>query len=341
MRACYAEKPMIQRALLKKFPILATPIQPFVIMKPIYLLWALFLGTSSAHAQSEYASADAAARRIGKEKFDTPAALAKELCKDLPEELQKARAIFTWVAENVRYDLSMVGQEGPDARTTAEYESKRIKAAYRRCRGVCMDFALLYREMALAVGLECVYISGNCKSSVLGGWSSHAWNAVKIGGKWQLVDATWGSGHSEDNKYYRHFQPGYFCTEPRLFLLDHFPEEEKWQLLETPIGKSAFKKQIAIDYGDPANGILDAEPFGPLHKNADGKITLRLKVDQPAQVYRLVMNGRDLPFEYTTDKGWLQFVFKPNAGRQLQVWAGKKNKDGTNTTLFGIFPVGE
>lgn len=310
-------------------------------MKPIYLLFALLFWASNTRAQSEYAAADAAARGIAKVQFQTPADLAKAVCKDLPTDKEKARALFTWLSLNLHYDLSMVGKDGPEARTQADYEAKRVVAAFRRRKGVCMDFALLYREMAQAAGLECAYITGHSKGSVLGGWATHAWNAVKIDGQWQLLDATWGSGHVEEDKFYRNFQPGYFFTTPRLFILDHFPDDSKWQLLETPLDKNAFKKQVAIDYGNPEKGIFDAEPLGPLSKDANGKIKLRLKVGTPAQVYRLVMNGRDIPFEYTAEKEWVQLVFKPNAARSLQVWAGEQSKKSIQTTLVGVFPVGE
>ena len=204
-----------------------------------------------------------------------------------------------------------------------------------------MDYTLLYKRMADVVGLECAYIGGHSKSSVLGGWGGHAWNAVKIDGKWELLDVTWGSGHGDgDGKFRQVFRPGYFCTPPRLFALDHFPDDARWQLLDAPIGKKEFKNQPAFSYGDPENGILDTEPFGlPLATGADGKVELRLKFQRMPSVILLKMGERMIESEQTEKDGWLTLRFVPADGRQLQVWAGERMQKGVRTTLIGVFPI--
>lgn len=302
----------------------------------ILLFWAI-----STPAQSEFATLDAFARTLKKSEFPSPELLAQALCKDLKSDREKARVIFTWIAENIRYDLDAMGKEGPKADSPEAYEAKRVSAVFKKQRGVCMDYALLYKEMAEAVGLECAFITGNSKGSLLGGLGDHAWNAVKINGQWNLLDATWGAGQIVNNKQFRKtFQPGYFFTSPRLFALDHFPEEAKWQMLDSPLSKEAFKKQSNFTYGDPAKDLLDMEPFGaPLSKDKQGKITLRLKMKSPLSVFELVMNGRALKYERSEKEGWVILTFKPNNGRELQLWGGTESKNEVRTTLLGIFPV--
>jgi len=284
---------------------------------------------------------DALARNTRKSDFPNPEALANALCKDLKNDREKARVLFTWVAENIRYDFKAVGRAGPEADSRKEYEDKLVKQVYRKGRGICMDYALLYKKMAEAVGLECAFIEGNSKGSLLGGWESHAWNAVNIKGKWELLDVTWGSGYSDDNGQFQQvFQPGFFFTPPRIFALNHFPEDDKWQLLEPPIDKNKFKKQSAFSYGDQVKGIADAEPFGiPLAKGADGKVELRLKMQQPPTVIKLTMGNRDLKFERLEKDGWLTLRFVPTNGRELQVWGGEKHRKGISATLIGVFPM--
>ena len=204
-----------------------------------------------------------------------------------------------------------------------------------------MGYALLYKKMADAIGLECVFIEGNSKGSVFGGWESHAWNAVKINDKWELLDVTWAAGFTDENeKFHQVFQPGFFLTLPRIFALNHFPEDEKWQLLNPPIGKNEFKKQSAFSYADPVNGIADTEPFGiPLTKGVDGKVELRLKMQQAPSVVQLIMGNRDLKFERFEKDGWLTLRFVPTNGPELQVWGGERNRNRVTTTLIGVFPV--
>jgi hypothetical protein len=305
-----------------------------------FTLLLLFIGLAM-QAQAEFASVDAIARSTRKSEYAIPENLAKALCKTLKTDREKARVLFTWVALNIRYDLNAVGKEGPDADSQEEYEAKRVTQAYRKGRGVCMDYALLYKQMADAVGLECAFVTGHSKGSVRGGWGDHAWNAVKINGKWELLDATWGSGHvKDDGKFHAIFQAGYFFTPPRIFALDHFPEEEKWQCLDTPISKNTFKTQAAFSYGDLEHDILDAKPFGaPLTKGADGRIEIQLKMQDAPGVFQLKMGGRELKFERSDKDGWTSLRFSPGNGKELQIWGGERTKKAIFTTLLGIFPV--
>lgn len=302
----------------------------------LFLLWGM-----NAQTQTDFKEVDAIARGVKKGAYSNPGELARVLCKDLKTDAEKARVLFTWVALNMRYDLDAVGKEGPRANSEAEYHDKRVKIAFRKSQGVCMDYTLLYQQMAKAVGLECAFILGNSKGSLLGGWESHAWNAVKIEGQWKLLDVTWGAGYvDEQQKFKQLFQPGYFFTDPRVFALDHFPEEASWQLLDNPIPKSRFKNQAVFHYGNPDQDIQDTEPFGiPLSKGTDGKVFLQLKIKQPPAVLKLEMGGRNLPFERSDKDGWTDLRFVPSGTRPLYLWGGEKRKNRVFATLLGVFPM--
>ena len=84
--------------------------------------------------------------------------------------------------------------------------------------------------------------------------TDHAWNAVKINGKWYLIDSTWGAGHLNDNNEYEAvFTEFYFLPEPEMFILSHYPYEncsiedsEKWQLLNRPVSLEEFNRSLMI-----------------------------------------------------------------------------------------------
>ena len=301
----------------------------------------LIFWTLTSFAQNEFEKVDNWARSVEKRDFSSPELLAQHLCKDLKTEREKARVLFTWLAENMRYDLAGKGKEGPDARSQTEYNEKRAKIAYRTGKGICMDYALLYQKMAQAVGLECAFITGNSKGSLHGsGNATHAWNAVKINGKWALLDPTWGAGKTVNNKFRQVFQPGYFCTEPRLFALDHWPDDSKWQFLDQPMDKAAFKAQATFDYGDPETELLDTEPFAvPLSKGKDGFVELRIKMKNSPSVIELQMNHQTLKFERSEKDGWIILRFRPNAGRELELWTGAEDRGSIRTSLVGVFPI--
>ena len=71
------------------------------------------------------------------------------------------------------------------------------------------------------------------------------WNAVFVDGSWRLLDPFWGScvknqeGHVTSNT-----SDWFLFTEPKQFLYSHLPEKPEWQLVEQPISKHEFEKQV-------------------------------------------------------------------------------------------------
>lgn len=315
------------------------PIQFF--MKQIFIVLHLTFLALAAQGQAEFAAVDARARSFQKSSYKTPEALAVALCKDLKSDSEKARAIFTWIATNVRYK----SVNDPSADSQKEYGEKLALQAFRGGKGVCMHYAYLYKTMAEAVGLECVFIGGKSRRDVRGSGGSHAWNAVKIKGQWALLDVTWGASF-QDNKgvFQQVFRPGYFGTNPRIFIQNHIPDEAKWQLLDPPLDKSQIQQYPVFDYGDLQHDIQDAEPFGtPLKKGSDGYITLKIKLQDPAPVIQLEHKGRKIASTRTDQNGWVSLRFKPQGLQEVEVWGGKqvqeKGKSLVRTNLMGVFPV--
>src|SRR4029077_3289564 len=71
---------------------------------------------------------------------------------------------------------------------------------------------------------------------------SHAWNAVKIDGHWQLVDTTWGAGALLGKEFKKKYNEYYFLTPPEQLVLTHLPNDPQWQLSETPVQPEEFEK---------------------------------------------------------------------------------------------------
>ena len=309
-------------------------------MKKYPLVFLYGLCVLGLAAQTDDKALDAKALLVRKNGFKNPEDLANALCKNLHTEREKARVLFTWLAHNMRYNYA----ETPritQAVSQAAFENQRIQKAYRSGKGICMDYALLYQKMAQTVGLECEYVRGHSKSTLHGGWNKHAWNAVKLDGKWALIDPTWGSGYSESpQKFTQIFQPGYFDTAPRVFALDHFPEEPTWQLLENPLSQKQFQAQSNFAYGDLLHGIQDVSPFViSLPKNEAGQVILRLRIPFPPPVIILQTGARSIPFERQDQDGWVTLQWKYERGAKVEVWGGEKRKNEVNTQLMGVFSV--
>lgn len=172
--------------------------------------------------------------------------LAAYLTEDARTDRQKARAIYRWIAENIEYDVKGLFK-GDRVDSTAEGVLKSRSS-------LCGGYSNLYERLANLSGLEAVTISGYSKGY---GYSpgmhftepaDHAWNAVKIEGKWHLIDSTWGAGKvDKDGKYNKEFDDYYFLTSPEKFIFDHLPEDPHWQLLDEPISKEEFEDLVCLE----------------------------------------------------------------------------------------------
>ncbi len=166
--------------------------------------------------------------------------LAAYLTSTAKDDREKARAIFRWVAANIDYDVRGFN--------TARYGDLSPDGVLRRRTAVCEGYANLFDSLAKAAGLQAVTVSGYAKGmgyragDLFTGRPDHAWNAVKLNGRWALIDCTWGAGlFIEGTGYRRKFDPYFFCTPPEQFLYTHFPEDDRWQLVEAPISLAEFE----------------------------------------------------------------------------------------------------
>jgi transglutaminase/protease-like cytokinesis protein 3 len=169
--------------------------------------------------------------------------LARCLTEHAAGDRQKAWAIYRWIALNISYDMEAYrdGVAGP---------AEDPETVLRRHAAVCEGFSDLFVTLARSSGLEAATISGHAKGlgyqagdSFEGLPDNHAWNAVTIDGRWQLLDCTWGAGAVDaDGAYRQRFEPYYFLPPPEEFLLTHLPSDPKWQLVEPSIRLTQFEK---------------------------------------------------------------------------------------------------
>ncbi|PRR81951.1 transglutaminase-like domain-containing protein [Clostridium vincentii] len=111
---------------------------------------------------------------------------ANEITKSSNTDRQKARAIYTWVGSNIKYDdnkaVKVMNQE-------KGYESGSIPA-FRDRSGICFDYACLFTSMTKAIDLKSRIIIGEGFNG--SEFVSHAWNQVYLEdeGIWINVDPT-------------------------------------------------------------------------------------------------------------------------------------------------------
>ena len=122
----------------------------------------------------------------------------KDICDESMSDFDKAKAIYEWIILHVQYDNAVaypdlstqIGQLAADKDKTYLFDAFYLEGVIRGS-AVCDGISKAYSVMCAIEGIDCVRVTGD---DGLGG--GHAWNKVKISGKWYLSDATWGNAPS-------------------------------------------------------------------------------------------------------------------------------------------------
>lgn len=195
--------------------------------------------------------------------FDSYQELASRITRDFRNEEERARAAFAWIAMNIAYDTKGINKaQKVRFSYTSEEDLQAQKAAFRKDlaskvlkkrRALCEGYATLYQEICKLLDIECVIVPGTAKrfASEIGKKdlpSNHAWNAIKIEGRWQLVDITWAAGSVDFSKmlFRKEYKSAYFSCSPEEFALKHYPDDSNYLLLKRAFSKEDFALQPAV-----------------------------------------------------------------------------------------------
>lgn len=112
-------------------------------------------------------------------KVGSPAikALVKSLTSGLSNNVDKAKAIFNYVRDNLDYSYYYNSKYGA---------SKTLKLK----KGNCVDHSHLLVAMFRTAGFQARYVHGVCHFVKSGDTTGHVWTQVKIGKTWVCADAT-------------------------------------------------------------------------------------------------------------------------------------------------------
>ncbi|XP_062852431.1 kyphoscoliosis peptidase [Trichomycterus rosablanca] len=208
--------------------------------------------------------------------------IAHAITQGAKDELEKIRAIWVWLCHNIEYDLEGYLGHSPKLCTPEE--------VIKEGRGLCSGFSSICLDMCRAVGIQCEEVSGYSKG--IGHWpgqrladkpSDHMWNAVWVRGQWGLLDACWGAGtvNMEIKTFIKRFDDFYFLTEPSEFLNSHFPDDENWQLLDTPVSLEQFELKPIKTSAFFTLGLTLLQPTQYKVTTEDGETTVSMSSCRP------------------------------------------------------------
>ena len=145
--------------------------------------------------------------------------LSNGLASENMTELEKARAFHDWVAGNIEYDYQ--------AFSDGDLGLTKASKILENKKGVCSGYSFLYAALCRAAGLEAKVVYGQVNAG--NGWvaQQHAWNEVKVDGKWITVDNTWDSGYIKDGSFVADLNDEYFNCSPATLARTHSGAEDK------------------------------------------------------------------------------------------------------------------
>ncbi|HEV7621324.1 MAG TPA: transglutaminase domain-containing protein [Flavisolibacter sp.] len=214
--------------------------------------------------------------------------LARKLTFSYHTDIEKVRAIFSWIAQHITYrtrirnKYSFFNNIHGNSDSNQDWKSADEMTAdmvLKSRTAVCDGYSKLFKTLCSYADIKSEVINGfargdNRRSNSRFN-SNHTWNAVFLDGKWQLIDVTWGSGYlTYSDEFIQSIDENYFLTSPGNFISDHYPEDLKWSLLEHPpalyeFQHSPFKYKSFVKYGInsylPSKGIINATVGDTLH----------------------------------------------------------------------------
>ncbi|MEH6746433.1 MAG: transglutaminase domain-containing protein [Maribacter arcticus] len=167
--------------------------------------------------------------------------LTHNLTTPLNTDVEKFRAIYTWISSNIENDYSSYVKISNkrkrfvnNRQAFLDWNNDITPIVFDRLlnerKTACTGYAYLVKEMANLAGFNCEIIDGYGRTPTLllkeDSVPNHSWNRIEINNKWYLCDATWSAGKTILEDGNPRFEPdyfdGYFFAEPELFAKNHF-----------------------------------------------------------------------------------------------------------------------
>lgn len=152
-------------------------------------------------------------------------------------ELDLVRFYFVWIADNVKYDTSET------ISLERNLSKQRPDSVFLSRKAICRGYSELLAILCQKSGIDARTVAGfTKKENEQADFSeTHAWNAIKIEGKWHLFDVTWASNYLETCGIPDCRFDEYFFRSPEDFSKRHFPFDPIWQLSNDVITFESFK----------------------------------------------------------------------------------------------------
>ena len=246
-------------------------------------------------SKTDYSALDKEVKALHFTSNDKIADVAKKITSSSQTTKQKARALYTWIGSNVRFDKD------------GNKDSDNVKGIWKTGMATEKGYSLLFKQMAKDAGIKADSVEGDIKN-VSG---KHFWNVVYDDKTVIIVDIPNGN----------------FDIDPALFIFSHFPKSSKAQGVEKAVKKDLFEKlpNLPLSFGDLGVSAKDILTFYQTHKNAGFP-----EINQIKEVADTGLKINKLPMTKTLGKEGYAFNFEFPQSVMVQLVTTKGNQKITS-----------
>ncbi len=290
-------------------------------MNKLILVAAITLTSICSYAQnmdSKYANVDAATDKLGALTALNVAQITDTITAAFSDKELKARAIFYWITHNIAIDPKAF--KNNDKRKTLPEEV----ILSRKTTG--LGYSLLLQEMCSYVKIRCLSIDGYIKTFAAeinepSDEVNHSWNVIQFGQSpesWYYVDACRASGFLDEKMtvFTKSFTSAYFFADRNLFNIDHYPDNQAWQLGKGANSVKAFYSlpvigseayAMGLTKPMPEQGLIVAKVNKPIDfsfpYNGEKIAFIKLKIGDGKK------QSLTQPMNFTTDANIIKFSY--------------------------------
>lgn len=215
----------------------------------------------------------------GNQKVDqkVKAIIRKEIKPEMTDS-QKVKVIHDYIVLNCKYDYKNY------KKGTIPWKSYSPEGVILNKKGVCQGYAETFSLFMKALNIPCKLVTGKANNGLddeypsassdfivfdksYGGYQPHAWNLVKLNGKWYHVDTTWDDPVPDVKGRVMY---SYFLIPDKQMAKDH-----KWTRSSYPksgTNNDAFVKligKVSKDENDAADKL-----YNYFSKNSSGEVQI-------------------------------------------------------------------
>lgn len=275
---------------------------------------------TTAQVNDRYKAIDEYVQSLGSLDTLNMGTISYILTKKFPDNTDKVRAIFYWIANNISIDLKLA-KKASNEKMVSEDILKTRKAN-------ASGYATLFQDMCSVAKIRCLTVDGYIKKTTddinnAPDEFNHTWAVIQLGQSpdtWHYVDPEWASGYIDDKAtvFTKKFNDAYFFAAKPLFNLQHFPDNMAWQLGGTgpKTVKEFFSQPIvkkeASEFGIssfmPNEGFIKGSTKKPVSFNF--KVSSNTKIEIVSLQIGPDKKSRTKTVDYSVNSGTVSFSYK-------------------------------